>query len=241
MNDEEKFDALFNMVSQLKLAVTEIQNATSQQPLHPYQQLNSENGREDKTIRIDVHEFDGTTHDPEVYIEWEKGVERYFEFKDTHPEHQYKIAKVKLTKLAATWLEGVQRQRTRENRPKISTWEKLRKYLRRKYIPHNYKQQLYTKWSNLRQGIRSIAEYIQEGERLTVLCNIDEPEELRLGRFLGGLREDLREKIEVMQNLTYEGACNSAMMFERAARRKNMQPTQAFTKAREFNSFRQPA
>ena len=106
-------------------------------------------------MRVDVHEFDGISHDPEVYIEWEKGVERYFEYKDTHPDHQYKIAEVKLTKLAAIWLEGVQRQKIRENRPKINTWEKLRKHLGRKYIPNNYRQQLCRntrRWSMQQEG-----------------------------------------------------------------------------------------
>lgn len=98
-------------------------------------------------MRVELREFDGTTHVPKVYIEWEKGVERYFEYKGTHPNHQYKIAKVKLVKLA-------------EN------------------IPSNYKQKLYTNWSNLRQESKSIADYIQEGERLNVLCKIDEPDAL---------------------------------------------------------------
>ena len=157
---EEKFDALVNMVTQLSLTVNELRNTTPQyrqQPQHPHQDLNIEAAREDKSMRVDVYEFDGTSHDPEIYVEWEKGVERYFEYKEIHPDHQYKIAKVKLTKLAATWLEGNQRQRTRENRSKINTWEKLRKHLRRKYIPANYKQQLYTNWSNLRQGSRTVA------------------------------------------------------------------------------------
>ncbi|XP_057545741.1 uncharacterized protein LOC130824739 [Amaranthus tricolor] len=240
MNNEEKFDALFNMVSQLKLAVTEIQNNISQQPLHPYQHLDSEHGREDKTVRIDVHEFDGTTHDPEVYIEWEKGVERYFEFKDTHPEHQYKIAKVKLVKLAATWLEGLQRQRARKDKPKIHSWEKLRKHLRRKYIPTNYKHLLYAKWINLKQGVGSVAEYIREGERLTVLCEKNEPEERKIARFLRGLREDLREKIEVMQNLTYEGACTSALILEKSARRKAAPPTHTLNRSKETSTYKQP-
>ena len=91
-------------------------------------------------MRVDVHEFDGTSHDPEEYIEWEEGVERYFEYKDTHPEHQYKIAKVKLTKLAATWLEWVQRQRLRNGKKKLNSWENLKKKMRRKYVPSNYTQ-----------------------------------------------------------------------------------------------------
>ena len=94
---EEKFDALVNMVTQLNLTVTELKNAA---PQHQQPNPNTENAREDKSMRVDVREFDGTSHDPGTYIEWEKGVERYFEYKDTYPDHQYKIAKVKLTKLA---------------------------------------------------------------------------------------------------------------------------------------------
>ena len=141
---DEKFDTLINMATQLNLTVTELKNAAPQYPQYTHQNPNIENAREDKSMRVDVYEFDGTSHDPETYVEWEKGVEIYFEYKDTHPDHQYKIAKVKLIKLAATWFEGIQRQRTRENRPKTNTWEKLRKHLRRKYIPTNYRQQLYT-------------------------------------------------------------------------------------------------
>ena len=87
------------MVEQLNMSVTELKNARPQtQQTNP----NHESAREDKSMRVDVRKFDGTSHEPEIYIEWEKGVERYFEYKDTHPDQQYKIAKVKLTKLAAT-------------------------------------------------------------------------------------------------------------------------------------------
>lgn len=180
MNLEEKLNALTTMVEKLSMTIIDLKNGTPQQIPPQHSDLN----REDRTMRVDVPDFEGTSHDPEVYIEWEKGVDRYFEYKGTHLDQQYKIAKVKLIKLAATWLEGIQRQRVREDRPKITTWDKLKKHLRRRYIPSNYKQQLYISWSNLRQGQKSVADYIQEGERLSVLCNIDEPEELRVGRFL---------------------------------------------------------
>lgn len=91
-------------------------------------------------------------------------------------------------------VSGLQRQRVREGRPKINSWDTLRKHLRTKYVPSNYKQQLYTNWSHLKQGSKTVSEYIQEGERLTVLCEIDEPEELRLGRFLGGIKRRHQRK-----------------------------------------------
>ena len=74
-------------------------------------------------MRIDVSEFGGTTHNPEEYLDWEAKLERYFEFKDTLEDQKYKLAKIKISKLAAIWLEGVQKQRRKKNRERINTWD----------------------------------------------------------------------------------------------------------------------
>lgn len=39
-------------------------------------------------------------------------------------------------------------------------------------------------------------EYIQEGEKLVVLCDVNGHRDMKIGRFLEGLREALREKLE---------------------------------------------
>jgi retrotransposon gag protein len=149
---------------------------------------------EDKTLRLDLPEFDGHSQNPEVYMDWEANLERYFDFKDTPPDQQFKFAKIKLTKLAAVWLEGVQKQRRREDRERISTWEKLKTHLRRRYVPRNYSQQLGMQWGTLRQDNWSVSNYIQEWEKLSVVCDTNETEEMMVGKFVGGLREGLRKK-----------------------------------------------
>lgn len=58
-------------------------------------------------MRIEIHDFDGQSTDPGIYIECEASLDRFFEYKDTSPERQYKLAKIKLTKLAAVWFEGI--------------------------------------------------------------------------------------------------------------------------------------
>ena len=54
-----------------------------------------------------------------------------------------------------------------------------------------------------------------------MLCDINEPEEMKIGKFIGGLREDLREKLEVMQPLTFDTTCTSALTYEKYSRKKN--------------------
>ena len=90
--------------------------------------------------KLDISDFGGTTHNPEDYLKWEARLESFFEFKETTEGQQYKLAKSKLTKLAALWLERVQGQRRRENKGKINTWAKLKKHLRMKYVPLYYRQ-----------------------------------------------------------------------------------------------------
>ena len=46
-------------------------------------------------------------------------------------------------------------------------------------------------WSTLRQGGKIVADYIQEWERLSVLCDVNELEEMRVGRRFKGKAGDV--------------------------------------------------
>ena len=181
------------------------------------------------------------THDPEVYIEWEESLDRYFEFKETPLDRQYKLAKIKFTRLASIWLKGLQKQRRREDKPRINTWEKLKKHLRKKYVPLNFRQQLYLQWNNLTQGNKTVAEYVQEWERLSLLCDVHEIENMRIAKFLGGLREDIAEKMISTPNLTFTEMCSLAMNYERFANRKKVsQSTPSYNKNLRAQPFKTP-
>ncbi|XP_057248897.1 uncharacterized protein LOC130590469 [Beta vulgaris subsp. vulgaris] len=168
---------------------------------------------DDRGLKIEVPEFDGAS-DPETYLEWERSLERFFDYKDTPHERKYKVAVLKLTKYASIWLDGVKRQRIKEDKSKIATWDKLKKQLRKRFVPTNYKQNQYVRWSTLKQGAMSMEEYIKEFEKLSIVCEIEEMEEQKLGRFLGGLNEDVREKVEVYPYLTFDEACKVALKID---------------------------
>lgn len=93
---EEKLEVLTNLVQQLAMKVA---NNTGNHGERQHQHPQNNRAIEDKTLRIDLPEFDGHPQDPEVYLDGEANLERYFDFKDTPPEHQFKLAKIKLTKL----------------------------------------------------------------------------------------------------------------------------------------------
>ena len=75
--------------------------------------------------------------------------------------------------------------------------------MRRKYVPSNYKQQLYVQWNTLSQKNRSIAQYVQEWEKLSVLCEVTETDEMRVAKFIAGLRDEIRKKTNVDTQLNF--------------------------------------
>ena len=53
-----------------------------------------------------------------------------------------------------------------------------------------------------------------------MLCDITNSEEMRVGEFLAGLREDLRIKIALIPNLIVALAGNHALLLEQHSKRK---------------------
>lgn len=180
--------------------------------------------REDSNVKIDIHAFDGTL-DPEKYLEWESTIESYFEFKNIEDEEsKFRIAKVKLKGYGVDWLKGEQKNRTLRGKATISTWEKLKKRMRDRFIPSNYMRNQYIKWSTLQQGYGSVEEYVKEFDRLAITCEINENEELKLGRFLSGLNVELREKLDAYVNLTFHEACKIAIKLDNTKKKKKTYP-----------------
>jgi hypothetical protein len=75
-----------NMEESLRLITHALANAgflhTNRPNPHTIHFHTSRN-QEDRTIRVDIDEFDGSTHDLEVYFEWEASLDSYFEYKET--------------------------------------------------------------------------------------------------------------------------------------------------------------
>ncbi|XP_021775237.1 uncharacterized protein LOC110739089 [Chenopodium quinoa] len=94
--------------------------------------------------------------------------------------------------------------------------------MRDRFIPHNFKQSQYVKWSTLQQNGESVEDYIKEFDRLSIVCEITENEELKMGRFVAGLDQELQDKLEGYTNLTFAEACKFVIKFD--SKRKKKKP-----------------
>ena len=146
-------------------------------------------------IKVDIPEFEGRLR-LDDFVDWLCTVERVFELKDVPDDKRVKLVAIKLKKHASIWWENLKRQREREGRSKIKTWDKMRRELRRKFLLEHYRQ-VFIKFHNLKQKSLTVEEYTMEFEELLMKCNIQEPEEQTVARYLGGLNEEIANVIQL--------------------------------------------
>ncbi|KAL4183359.1 hypothetical protein AMTRI_Chr11g97820 [Amborella trichopoda] len=105
--------------------------------------------------------------------------ERVFDYKDVPENKQVKIIflkkikkqeriiAIKLNKGALVWWEQLKARRERMGKPKINTWEKMKKKFKETYVPKNHLQSLYRKMHVLCLGDRLVDECTDEFHLLT--------------------------------------------------------------------------
>jgi len=103
-------------------------------------------------------------------LDWLQTIERVFEFKDFPEEKKVKLVALKLRKYASIWWLNVVSKRVRKGKGKIKTWEKMKSKLKSKFLPPYYLQANFLKLHHLKQGSRSVEEYIRDFEQLPLKC-----------------------------------------------------------------------
>ncbi|KAL4583342.1 hypothetical protein LXL04_007912 [Taraxacum kok-saghyz] len=85
----------------------------------------------------EIHEFKGGTN-PERYMEWERMIEHLIELQGLDDKKSFELAILQLKGNASPWFKRLKAKRSLERKEKISSWEALKKKLRRKYVPSTY-------------------------------------------------------------------------------------------------------
>ena len=62
-----------------------------------------------------------------------------------------KLVAIRLKGYASLWWENLKRERSREERRPIQTWEKMKRELKKRFSSKNYRQDNYTKFYNFKQ------------------------------------------------------------------------------------------
>ncbi|KAH9607362.1 hypothetical protein KSS87_020133 [Heliosperma pusillum] len=169
--------------------------------------------KQDEFNVSELPEFVGGTNQ-EDYLEWERRINRLFDFKDLSDEKRCKYALLRLSKGASLWYEGLKARRSRTGKEKLSSWESLKRKLRKRYVPATHKLGIYRKIADFMQEKLSVAEYIDEFEKLILMGELEENEEQKMSRFLRGLNRKIANYVELYPYPDFDTLCNLCIKIE---------------------------
>ena len=88
-------------------------------------------------IRTEIPEFHGSLQ-AEEFLDWLATVEEILEFKGVPKNKCVLLVATRLRGRAMAWWQQVKLIRTRLEKSKIATWEKMKKHMRYAFLPYNF-------------------------------------------------------------------------------------------------------
>ncbi|GMJ10817.1 hypothetical protein HRI_004750900 [Hibiscus trionum] len=164
--------------------------------------------------KITVPPFQGR-YDPDAYCDWENQVDLLFEYYQCPEEDQVPLLTLEFTEYASIWWSQLVRNRRLNGEAKITSWGELKEVLRERFVPPLYRRELKQKLQKIRQGYRTVDEYLKEMESLMQRADIQEDEEDTLTRFIVELNDNILEVLELKTYDALEEAFQFAMTIEK--------------------------
>ncbi|GKD04838.1 reverse transcriptase domain-containing protein [Tanacetum coccineum] len=119
-------------------------------------------------VKVDIRDFEGKSH-PDDFIDWLYTVERVFDIKNLSDEQKVIVA-IKLKKNAS-----------REGKPKIVSWSKIKKKLMANFLPVQFRQEALIEYHNFKQsGAMLVEEFPSEFDHLRLRCDVVDEEDSKL-------------------------------------------------------------
>ncbi|XP_054801490.1 uncharacterized protein LOC129305505, partial [Prosopis cineraria] len=131
-----------------------------------------------------------------------------------------KTASLNFTDYAVYWWQDLQYKRSQLGKKPIKTWEKLKRYLRKAYVPSYYYTELNRKLRMFSQGSMTVEEYVHELNILKFRANIQENEREAMSRIMDGLRPELRDKLDLYTFVDKEELIHKAIKLEQRNKNK---------------------
>jgi hypothetical protein len=124
---------------------------------------------------------------PEELIDWINELEEYFEYEEIKDPDRVKLAKRKMKIHANIWWKEVQMERNQRGKGKIIRWDQMVEKMKKQFIPMDYELDQLKKLQGLRQGNRSVKEYIEDFHKVIIRIGHIEANKEKVARYLNGL------------------------------------------------------
>ncbi|GJW45517.1 reverse transcriptase domain-containing protein [Tanacetum coccineum] len=190
-------------------------SSSDEQPDRPRRNQREDNRRWKSGIRVNTPEFDGNTLNHVGFIDWLVAVEEVFEFKEVYENKRVSLIATKLRGRASAWWQQLKLTRERVGKPRVTSWRKMKKCMRANFIPHNYQRLMYQRLQNLKQGSKSVEDYTTEFYQLIARNDIQETDDQLVSRYIGGLRAQIIDSVNMCYSVTLSDAHQRALAFEK--------------------------
>ncbi|XXG48299.1 hypothetical protein AAC387_Pa02g2791 [Persea americana] len=110
--------------------------------------------------------------------------------------------------------EMVQEMRVRRGKPKISSWKKMKCRLRENFFPPDFTQSIFSQFNNINQDNKSVVDYTEEFYKLMAHNKTQEIEEQSVARYIGGLKFEIRDEVEMQRVWRLNDAYQLALKVE---------------------------
>jgi anaerobic selenocysteine-containing dehydrogenase len=134
--------------------------------------------------------------DVDAYIDWELKVEKIFRIHNYSEEKKVAMASLEFEDYANIWWEDLQGNRAKRDEPLIDTWQDMKVAMYQRFVPDHYRQDLFNKLQNLKQGFKSVEEYYKEMEMIMMRGEVQELDEQTMARFLNGLNKPIKKIVD---------------------------------------------
>lgn len=141
-------------------------------------------------LKADIPHFQGNFK-IEKFLDWVHEVEEFFDFMEIPNKKKLKLDTYKLKGGAAAWRTNLVEERRLARKAPIRSWQRSHDLLRDKFLPKDWRQQLFAKLQNCQQGARPVEEYVTDFYTLVARNNLKENEQL-ISRFIEDLNQLIR-------------------------------------------------
>ncbi|KAF7834891.1 putative gag-pol polyprotein [Senna tora] len=170
--------------------------------------------------KIKYPTFKGNTN-PDLYLDWEMKFEQIIRMNDWSEEKKVKLASFQFSDFAIVWWEDLQLKRRLKGKGPPRTWEKLKKLMRKKYVPSYYYRELNRKLRMFTQGSLAVDEYVHELDLLKKRAGVQQGEEASMTRIIDGLRGEIRDKVDMYTFVDKEELVHKAIKVEKRIKEKH--------------------
>lgn len=176
--------------------------------------------RWESSFHVEISEFTGSIRGDKL-LDWIVSVEEFLDFKQVPDDRRVPLVAMRFRGHATSWSKQFKSTHLRTAREPIQSWKKLKKHIRKTFLPRNYDRVMYNRLQNLKQGQRNVEEYAEEFSQLLTRNELYDSEIQFVSRFIGGLRPQLQNALTQFEPTSVSEAFPRASSFEQQLRSSN--------------------